>query len=349
MSKNITIQEGGVARQITANKLKTNLVGGGTCLWVPEDETQLGTKHISENGTFKANDDGYYGYSEVTVSGIGTATGTGPDGETHQYTEDGEGGITDTLLPSSISVVTPPTITTYEDGATIDFSGMVVKGYLKSGDLWTDSDHPDGVIPISELTLPVTIADIDGVSGQTASSPIVSGEIPCGPSGLVVYGPTGSTADTHYTISCDAVLWEQYANNGVRYFYASANPNAVCQMHFSLPDGQSEDYTAIMRHAYEYDGKTVYYGTGTYGVSNRIIKSVSPDATEIYNSNSPDSIAWTIIYGTITPGGQVIPVQYMIGIDTLESSFSITVNPSTPNMDGEENGNASSTIPWEIP
>jgi hypothetical protein len=34
MSKNITIQEGGVAKQLTVDKLKTNLVGGGTQLWV---------------------------------------------------------------------------------------------------------------------------------------------------------------------------------------------------------------------------------------------------------------------------------------------------------------------------
>ena len=52
MSKKIVIQEGGVGRQFTADKLKTALVGGGSCLWVPEDETTLGTKIITENGTF---------------------------------------------------------------------------------------------------------------------------------------------------------------------------------------------------------------------------------------------------------------------------------------------------------
>jgi hypothetical protein len=128
----------------------------------------LGTKIITENGTYKASGDGYYGYSEVTVSGIGTATGTGPDGETHSYTEDGEGGITDAVLPDSIAVVTPPTVTTYAGGATVDFSGMVVKAYLKSGEIWSDAAHPNGVIPISELTLPVTTADLSSTSGGQA-------------------------------------------------------------------------------------------------------------------------------------------------------------------------------------
>ena len=161
MSKNITIQEGGVGRQFTADKLKTALVGGGSCLWVPEDETTLGAKTITENGTYRAGDDGYYGFSEVTVNGIGIATGTGPDGETHSYTEDGEGGITDKVLPDSIAVTTLPTVTTYADGDTIDFSGMVVTAYLKSGEVWSDDLHPNGIIPIRELILPVTTADKD--------------------------------------------------------------------------------------------------------------------------------------------------------------------------------------------
>lgn len=162
MSKNINIQEGGIAKQLTANKLKTNLVGGGTCLWVPEDETILGTKTVTENGTYKASDDGYYGYSEVTVSGIGSVTGTDPTtGEDTTVTTGPTGELETTVLPHSIKVETPPTVTTYADGATIDFSGMVVKAYLKSGGVWSDAAHPNGIIPISELMLPVTTASKD--------------------------------------------------------------------------------------------------------------------------------------------------------------------------------------------
>ena len=81
MSKNITIQEGGIAKYITADKLKTNLVDGGTCLWVPEDDVSLGTKYITENGTYLAETDGYYGYESVTVYNIGTVYGTDDDGD----------------------------------------------------------------------------------------------------------------------------------------------------------------------------------------------------------------------------------------------------------------------------
>lgn len=54
--------------------LRTNLQDGGTCDWVPEDETQLITKVITQDGTYNASDEAgdIYGYSEVTVQGIGS-------------------------------------------------------------------------------------------------------------------------------------------------------------------------------------------------------------------------------------------------------------------------------------
>lgn len=80
MSKNIIIQEGGVGKQITASKLKTNAVGSGSVIWIPEDEVSLGTKSITSNGTYKASDDGKYGYSQVTVNIAGGPGSANPDG-----------------------------------------------------------------------------------------------------------------------------------------------------------------------------------------------------------------------------------------------------------------------------
>ena len=97
MSKNISIQEGGTAVQMTVDKLKTSLAGGGTCLWVPESEVALTAKSINKNGTFKASDDGYYGFSQVTVSGVGKTTGHDPvTGIEYTYTTDDQGEITRT-------------------------------------------------------------------------------------------------------------------------------------------------------------------------------------------------------------------------------------------------------------
>lgn len=49
MSKNIVIQEGGVGRQFTADKLRTALVGSGSCTWVPEDGVQLNAPEQNGN------------------------------------------------------------------------------------------------------------------------------------------------------------------------------------------------------------------------------------------------------------------------------------------------------------
>lgn len=74
MSKNITIQEGGVARTLSGvEKIVTNVAGeSGTQNWIPEDEAidyiNLGDASISENGTYTAADAGYDGFARVAVN-----------------------------------------------------------------------------------------------------------------------------------------------------------------------------------------------------------------------------------------------------------------------------------------
>lgn len=73
MAKNITIAEGSQAKNFnTVHKLRTNLIGGGTQYWVPEDEAgayaNMGQKSITANGTYRASDDSKDGYSQVIVN-----------------------------------------------------------------------------------------------------------------------------------------------------------------------------------------------------------------------------------------------------------------------------------------
>ena len=193
MSKNISIQEGGVGRQFTADKLKTTLAGGGSCTWVPEDEVKLSSLRVTQNGTYRASDAGGYGYSQVTVNvpgGAGGApgragssiVGTDPGtGNTTLVSVDRDGTLQRTDLPYSIKIETPPTKVDYIDGSAMDYSGMVVKAYLRHGDLWTDADHPDGIIPLSELVLAETEADISKstTSKGTRTLDGVSVEVAC--------------------------------------------------------------------------------------------------------------------------------------------------------------------------
>lgn len=71
MSKNLTIDEGGESRHFDGVKrLKTKLAGedGGSCYWVPEDETQAWPTFIMNNGMHVAAEEGHYGYSEANVN-----------------------------------------------------------------------------------------------------------------------------------------------------------------------------------------------------------------------------------------------------------------------------------------
>lgn len=148
MSENIIIQEGGVGKQLTVDKLRTNKVGGGTCNWVPEDEVRLTTKSISEDGTYNASDEGYYGYSQVTVHGIGRVTGKDPQsGEEKTITTDPTTGeIVEEVVPVEIRITTPPAKTEYHTGEAIDMSGAVIKAYGATG-------QEMQTVPLNQITI----------------------------------------------------------------------------------------------------------------------------------------------------------------------------------------------------
>jgi hypothetical protein len=185
VAKDITIQEGGVAKAMSnVSKIRTDLQGGGTCYWVPESEVNTKTKHISENGTYAAASDNAYGFSSVTVSvrggngsagsdgrpstnpsaprpgGSGSAiTGIDADGDAVVVGVDEDGNVVTTKLPAKITIAKPPDRTEYAPGDTIDYTGIVVKLTDKDGNVYTDDAHPDGSIPMNELEFPMEKAE----------------------------------------------------------------------------------------------------------------------------------------------------------------------------------------------
>lgn len=152
--------------EASLDKIRTLGIGASSVTWVPDADTRCTSLRVTANGTYKAADRGDYGYNYITVSVPGTSvTGRDPDtGEEVQVSVDPEtGNIVETVLPVEIRVTTPPTKTTYADGETIDYSGIVVHAYSATG-----ADM--GKVPFSELVFPVTTADADSNAWSDGST-----------------------------------------------------------------------------------------------------------------------------------------------------------------------------------
>lgn len=116
MAKNIIISEGTETKFLSGvAKLRTNLQGGGSQLWVPEDEAgdyiRLSAKTFRENGEYYAADDNVTGYKSVkvsvrpntssksiTVNGTYTASDEGIDGYSRVTVNVPTGGGSDPKL-----------------------------------------------------------------------------------------------------------------------------------------------------------------------------------------------------------------------------------------------------------
>lgn len=334
MSKNIAIQEGGTGRQFTADKLKTSLVGGGTCEWVPEDEVRLGTKRITASGTYAAEDDGCYGYSQVVVNvpgsaggspgGIGSAVqGIDGDGDERIVSIDERGSIVSEKIPSSIVVTTLPNQTVWGEGANMLFDGIVVKAYMRSGALWTGEGCPDGAIPFDDLVFPVTVAppytgDEPSMQSDLDITPFTQPiEIAYFDASAEIYENGAHIRTTTLEIGdYDAITLYRVGDRSIAIIRAAKT--------------RRSQYDA----AYTYAGKTVYAPYSSYGIPvGWYFGSITPDAGngEIYDSIQAHSIymalAWTMIYGDVKGGAVAIPVRWTCPANnvTYETTFSISV------------------------
>ena len=365
MSKNIIIQEGGTAKQMTVNKLKTDKVGGGTCLWVPEDEVSLGTKSISQNGTYKASDDGKYGFSQVTVNVSGGQGSVNPDGTpnvnpvdpnnpdskvnpggpgtsvvgTDPVTGndyiigvDDDGQLVTTPVPSVIEITENPTKTDYNDGDTVDPSGLVAVLKNNDGTIFTNEDYPDGTIPISELLLPTTNVDVDeatesGMSSELETNipkpihviapgtPVIrQGEEPNAT--YLYYKVPGIAYGSMNTVRDFRLMLISTTESG-DYFLYSLDSNGD-----ELRNG-GNIYAGLVKTYDEKDAFAVDSGTiTTIGTVLVGTYPVMPDANSV----------WTALYGQASGGKQTLPVQWKSPYDgrTLETNVEVTVTDKLP-------------------
>lgn len=176
MSESAVILEGEVARRFNpVDKLRVTNQDSSVSDWVPSDTLDLGSLMASENTLYLANiDDDCDAYEEVEVDvseeledgDYKKITGKGNDGNDYAVGLDENGNLTSEMVPSAIHIVIKPRKLEYEEGETLDFTGIHV--YLMDGNnqRFTSEDYPTGEIPFEELLLPVTVADKDGSSEE---------------------------------------------------------------------------------------------------------------------------------------------------------------------------------------
>ena len=102
-----------------------------------------------------------------TPSGPGSSGGG--SGGTDGYSDPGSIYDNTTLnetFPTSIKIITRPSVLSYYEGSAINYSGIVVSAFKSDGTLWSEnSSYPNGAIPYAELRFPTSVASASNSEG----------------------------------------------------------------------------------------------------------------------------------------------------------------------------------------
>ena len=337
----ILISEGGVLRALKAKRLETLVDENDTCRWVRKGLVELDTLSVNvDNTTYRAEDDGAYGYSQVTVSGISIQRDTDEHGN-ERVTHTDASGTTTEIVPSSIVIETPPTFTgPYGYRAYIGTEGMVVKAHKNDGTLWTDENHPDGAISEDEYTISPLITDmsesvikIGPVDGLECEEPLYR----MGPGSTIAYTRHVDVAYPErtelniYTVpfGCYACMWLRNSRNSLEIVFASETVVTGIWEQTNWRGDYTEKTFTVSREV-TYNGKT-FYSTGP-SVSDSLGLSISSGAVSASQNFRYNKIPYLLLYGAILEGGQEVTVQWPRPGDNkaLEDVFTVTVENVTP-------------------
>lgn len=171
MSKDIIIQQQGIDQELTVSRINTPELDGGSCAWVPEDETILDELSVTENGEYSPQ---HYGFSKVTVNvanpdqpvyGELNATENGVYNPS-DYNLDGFSKVNINVHGDSpykrIYFYAEPIMPFYEGGA-IDLTGVIIRA-VKSDDTEIDITseclfvpQEGSIIPAGMTSFPLTV------------------------------------------------------------------------------------------------------------------------------------------------------------------------------------------------
>lgn len=362
MAKKVAILEGDKSRRFGGVKyLRTNLTGGGTCEWVPEDDRKLKTKTIKKNGTYRIADEkgDYYGFSQVTVSVSNSTTGkkkpsTGGDGNEYSVkVNEDTGMLEEKVLPSSIRITTQPSKTTYTNGESISLNGAVIKAYKADGGLWVAEGYSGGVIPLNELEIEPTTAsgggsdegiwtDGNGVNAlrinyehQTATDGEYTWETYCYPHALgdATNARTGSTVPLTLRGNGEATLFVTKFNGATYAIRVSGDNRLDSAVYFN-------------NELTNYSNAPI---TGWFGGGSSTAKTTTTEWTQApwdlryvpESTSNPSAVDPSTLHPTGGGGGaQIITVKWNRPEDEKELTDTFTIDvTSSNNNQGNTGGN----------
>lgn len=354
-----TIKEGDESKNLTLQMLEVKKQGGGTEYFVRKNDVKLGTKSVTQNGTYTAAADGNYGFSQFSVNvrggngsadshgkptggdikpgGAGSAVvGTDPEtGNDVVVGVDEDGQLVQTPVPSGIKIITPPTKTEYTAGEAIDYSGIVVALQKKDGSTFTDSKYPNGHIPMQELIFPVTEAEYTGGADGSATSDYqgnLTQPINFGTGDVIVQREydTYDYFNIEYLVETGnpkSIVWLE--DSTIRLYFVSDAPFSgsvhLRDKRKTSSDSDDRIIDSFSGGAYSIHNQTVYY-TSKQVVQKTSIKDYGAPA---YSAQPNDDDFYTLAFGQFIYGStQVIPVQWINSYTgaECEDSFMIAVS-----------------------
>lgn len=366
-----TIKEGDESKSLTLQMLEVKKQGGGTEYFVRKNDVKLGTKSVTQNGTYTAAADEKYGFSQFSVNvrggngsadshgkptggdikpgGAGSAVvGTDPETDNDVVVGvDEDGNLVNTPLPSSIVLVTNPTKMDYNDGETIDLSGAVVTAKMADGTTWTDADHPNGHVSCS----------CDPAAADISQASTGGGTVPAD-------NPLDVPSFDFASVS---KFWIQNKRPGRSYNFTQVfdgfehatvireakNPHVIAASASNSSKysgyGTAEDPTTIPAtsaissfDAYTLNGKTVYYITPHSGAHSFSWTASNVPINDVgMSSKQCGAAAWLMVYGDYAgaAGAQTITLNWARPGDgkVLSTTMEITVGAhSTESSSGTE-------------
>lgn len=373
MSKNAVIKEGDIGRKISPlTKLKVDKQSSGSSYWLSGEDHMIDEKSITSNGLYLPADDNLFAYSQLNVD-VQFGNMISSNGKTVYVDKNGD--LQEDGLPTEIRA-TMPSGESYTAGDKVDLTSVVVTAYKSNGEVWTDDDYPDGIIPYEELTFSDDVDHIPFFQKRKVPETMIPEYTKA--EAIDVY--VGAILDFYYAYS--SVYGTNYKDKNTLYMIH--NPVVVLANHYTpnsdparlgsysveatmaaYSDGTnvaeywkkwaSDPYyepahfesMIVANKSFTYQRKTVYWASITDSGSSDINKLLvdvhcEPDVPrhndyyDRYNHWNRDALAWVALYGERLPWTYDIGISWNRPVDQQELTTTLSIGVDT---DIEEQGN----------